>query len=488
MQKSSQFWLLLLFYFILLIIYTVTSFISWNYLGVVFVINLILLFRILDNISKISFKIFLIEILLFLVGWSVGSLFWMINVDNGIFAIFSITLEHYILFIIFYIIQKWLNFKVIFFIPFWLLFELFNNYFSFTFPWLTIGNVIANQGYLVNWYKITGVIGGSLWLLLISLSLYKVIVKKKKIKKLILFVICFITPFIVFQLSKIYYNEPISIIRGDKLNVATVNPEYFDKRTLKDRFVYNVTKGLSKKEKIDLLLIPETSVRGMFSNTFFTKTFVYKYFKKSIEDKDVRNIIFGSSGFFKKNYLANAAIFMDKDTSLTKVKKRLVPYSEYMFPTFYPFFDKKFYRSDIPDSEKSINNKLKIKLLICYESIYPYYVSEKFNKVNFIVLLSSEHFMNGSFYGQKQYNNLIRLRAIENNRELIKSSSFGSSIHYDSNGKIKYIGNKKFNYFSIFSKEKNDKTIFTLYGLYSNILIILILFSYSFIDRLISKN
>ena len=44
--------------------------------------------------------------------------------------------------------------------------------------------------------------------------------------------------------------------------------------------------------------------------------------------------------------------------------------------------------------------------------------------------------MHGSYFAKKQYNNIVRLRAIENNRYLIKNSFEGTSLVFSAKGNI----------------------------------------------------
>lgn len=57
----------------------------------------------------------------------------------------------------------------------WLWFEWFFHNSEISWPWLTLGNAWAEQSALVQWYEYTGVLGGSLWTLLLAILLYQVL-------------------------------------------------------------------------------------------------------------------------------------------------------------------------------------------------------------------------------------------------------------------------------------------------------------------------
>ena len=54
------------------------------------------------------------------------------------------------------------------FVIFWLSFEYLHLNWDLSWPWLTLGNVFSESLFLINWYKYTGVLGGSLWILIIN--------------------------------------------------------------------------------------------------------------------------------------------------------------------------------------------------------------------------------------------------------------------------------------------------------------------------------
>jgi apolipoprotein N-acyltransferase len=60
------------------------------------------------------------------------------------------------------------------FIVFWLAFEHLHMDWDLTWPWLTLGNAFAEQTGIVQWYELTGALGGSLWVLLVNLLLFRV--------------------------------------------------------------------------------------------------------------------------------------------------------------------------------------------------------------------------------------------------------------------------------------------------------------------------
>ena len=132
----------------------------------------------------------------------------------------------------------------------------------------------------------------------------------------------------------------------------------------------------------------------------------------------------------------NGISFIDNNNVLFRTKKKYVPISEYTPKVLTPFFGRTTYLKNRNDDNKIIFKKLKSMPFVCYEILFSDFVANHSYNSNLIILLASEDFMHGSFFGKKQYNDLIRIRAIENNRYLIKNSFEGTSFLVSPKGDI----------------------------------------------------
>ncbi|NCB09508.1 MAG: apolipoprotein N-acyltransferase, partial [Bacteroidia bacterium] len=72
------------------------------------------------------------------------------------------------------------NLGYIAWIVFWITFEFFHFHWEIEWPWLTLGNGFANQVKMVQWYEFTGTLGGSLWILVMNVLLFKLFVAIKQ--------------------------------------------------------------------------------------------------------------------------------------------------------------------------------------------------------------------------------------------------------------------------------------------------------------------
>ena len=65
--------------------------------------------------------------------------------------------------------------KTPFFIPFaliWMGYEYFHLSWDLAWPWLNLGNALATVPVLIQWYEVTGVRGGTFWILLVNFALF----------------------------------------------------------------------------------------------------------------------------------------------------------------------------------------------------------------------------------------------------------------------------------------------------------------------------
>lgn len=434
--------------FFLIVILTVSAFISWNYFGILFLLNGIFLFYTLKKYLHKGFLKYMTNVLIFIITWMFGAFFWVFEIENGFFAmlitIFLTTLPFCLMFII---NKKFKYLNILTFIPIWLLYEAFNNFTSLSFPWITMGNVFSTNVFLVQWYKFTGVLGGTLWFLLLSYSLLKLIyiLNHKKILQLILVFICPI--FINYGFTNANEKSKNDSFLINKTFV-TFNNERIYKTLNKDElafYIFNKTKTVDGNYKV--LLIPEMTFRGEnLDNYKFSN--VYKFLKNIVDKNNFNEVYYGSTIFKSKTYIANSSFFLSKNQNYIKSKKKLVIYNEYV-PKFISekLYKKKFNPNAYDNSDEIIKNTGVIPL-ICYEAFYSYFVLNKNNNAEIIYLISSEMFFNNSKFGKKQYNNFLKLRCIENGIPMIKASNSGETLVINSNGKIIFRSQKEINVFN----------------------------------------
>jgi apolipoprotein N-acyltransferase len=206
-----------------------------------------------------------------------------------------------------------------------------------------------------------------------------------------------------------------------------------------------------KKDSVNLLLLPELFLDGEYWKETFAESSAYNDLQKFIAEKFPNSTLLVGTTLKKLKKSTHTSEF-DKfnviaiiDSSRIvkfKTKKEFIPKTE-NWPKFL---------DDIIPSPSSANYSLsadpnffdvpnaRIFLAICYESTFEKYCSESL-KVNsdLIVLLASESFLKSNKTALKQYLNICKIRAIENQQYFIKCSNEGYSAVISPKGNIEQI-------------------------------------------------
>ena len=115
-----------------------------------------------------SGKVFIHAYLSFLI-YNLGTTFWIYfaSPEGAYMAFILNSLFMSLAFYAYHLARKHLSTKFgwFFLIVFWVGFEHAHYHWELSWPWLTLGNVFSLYPQVVQWYEITGVMGGSIWLL-----------------------------------------------------------------------------------------------------------------------------------------------------------------------------------------------------------------------------------------------------------------------------------------------------------------------------------
>ena len=110
--------------------------------------------------------------------WNLATTYWIYNatVAGAAAAVIANALQMSLIFMLFRWFKKRTNEKLgyMFLIIAWLAWEHFYFDAEISWPWLTLGNTLATSHYLAQWYEYTGTLGGSLWILLVNVVLFRI--------------------------------------------------------------------------------------------------------------------------------------------------------------------------------------------------------------------------------------------------------------------------------------------------------------------------
>lgn len=171
-------------------------------------------------------------------------------------------------------------------------------------------------------------------------------------------------------------------------------------------------------------------------------------------------------------------------------KSHLVPFGEYMpLKKILPF--KKLTHGFIDYTEGNgglvylDKYNLKIKPLICYESIFPDFVRTNNETVDVIINVTNDAWY-GKSSGPYQHFYISRSRTIENGLPMVRVANNGISAIIDPLGRvIKKLDLNEINYIDgLIPKKLNSPTIFSIFG---NITILLIIFFIFSVNYLLDK-
>lgn len=441
-----------------------------------------------------SLKIFLLSWLSFLI-WNALAYRWlyfakpefgataMENQQAIIAYFFPVILNSLfmaIVFISYHFIRKehgeWYGFA---FLPaFWMAFEKLHLNWDFSWPWLNLGNGFASYYKWIQWYDLTGTFGGTLWIWVANLILFKAVMlylehgNKKLMKKLIIaFVVVVLLPIGISYLTYYNYEE-----KGEEINVVVIQPELDPYREKYEKSSAEILQEIiTEGEKvmtqdIDLIVTPETSFPGredvvmndlqLDPNIIQLNQWISKYpktvfiggtsmveFTNATQAPNLTSIPYKEDVWVNRY---NSAIQLENQNDSIPYyhKSKLVVGVEY-FP--YPSILKPLLGNLMLDfggstysltkSQNKTNfvnqqNTAEIAPTICYESIYGEFTSEFVKNGANLISISTNDSWWGNTDGHRQFLDYARLRAIENRRSIARSANSGISAFINQRGDV----------------------------------------------------
>ncbi|MCB0477543.1 MAG: apolipoprotein N-acyltransferase [Crocinitomicaceae bacterium] len=425
------------------------------------------LFQNKDRSYKIYFYSFLTFFLynLITVWW-----IWFASEGGAIMAVVANSIVMVLPIAAFHVTKKFVGVKEgyigLFF--YWLGFEYMHYHWELSWPWLNFGNMFANHHYLVQWYSYSGVLGGTMWILLVNMLFYliakNVFFKKESwnIQTPLLVLQAILILFPVISSLIIYYNYEEE---GDELNVLIIQPnidpyQKFSSITPDqqiDKIIHLVEQKMD--ESVDLIIAPETALPMSINEDGIEKNGFILRISQKLEEWNGPDLLIGSSThlyFDHKNSYAsrnlgngvwleayNSALLISRNKPIQIYhKSQLVLGVERLpFPAIFEnmAIDMGGTTGTLGAEEKPFCLKSKgmeITPCICYESVYGGYVAE-FSRLgsDFIAIMTNDGWWKDT-PGYKQHLNFARLRAIENRKFITRSANTGISAILNSRGDV----------------------------------------------------
>jgi len=355
------------------------------------------------------------------------------------------------------------------FIAYWLAFEYLHLNWDITWPWLSLGNVFAKHNYAVQWYEYTGMLGGSLWVLLVNVFLFKLFIKTSK-KSIIGVSALIILPIVFGFLLRLKYIDPSIKKIGYETIIVQPNVDPYKDKFTRGQEVNTLRKMLLMAEQeiteqTSYVIMPETAVVEYIDEDHIDEHQSIRLIKDFVKRHPQIHLITGVStynfyeegqkvdatarktreGEFYESY--NTSMEFDAEGGVNFYhKSKLVPGVEKMpYPAIFGFLE--YFSLDMGGISGSLGSddsatvfragdKPDLAPLICYESVFPDVV-RRFGQqgANLILVMTNDGWWRDTD-GYKQHMYYACLRAIENRQEVIRSANTGISCHIDRTGKI----------------------------------------------------
>lgn len=405
---------------------------------------------------------------------------WVYNASPG-GAIFMLFANSFLMLLpfLFYRFAKrliGLNKALILFAVAWLSFEYTHYRWDLAYPWLTLGNSFATSTSIIQWYEYTGVLGGSLWIIVSNIIVFRLITNYSK--RLTYSIGVWIIAPIIWS---VYLGSQISDSNCSEKEVLLIQPNIDPYEKFKpgksdehlSTFLDLMDSGITENTR--LIVLPETALVGNTNENYLAGNYDVRKLQMFLKKHPRVGILVGASThrFYEegeklptypryyepedKYYDSyNTAVKLDQDLAPeTYHKSKLVPGVESLpFPQFFKYFDaalkldfggvsgnlgkdkeaKTFYYT--LSANDSFTDNLNVAPLICYESVFGEYVGDFTRKgANLFAVITNDGWWKNT-PGHKQHMHYARLRAIEYRRYVVRSANTGISCIINDNGEV----------------------------------------------------
>ncbi len=362
-------------------------------------------------------------------------------------------------------------------IAFWICFEYLHLSWDLSWPWLNLGNGFANYPMFVQWYSITGVFGGDIWILAANILVYKLLLNtfgmfRSKKNALILAAglgLWLLIPSTISIITYYTYHET-----EDPYTCVVVQPnvdpfnEKFSSMS-EDMQLEKMLRLARQKvdEQTDYLIFPETALPNGVVEDEINENAHVDSLKALIQKYPKLKIVIGVSSYIyykphqklsvtaryvkEGDYwydVCNTAMYLTADAPPVMYhKSKLVPGVEMMpFPRLLKPLQK--YAIDLggmagtnaTQETRTVfgtqEYKAKIAPVICYESIYGGFLTGYMrNGATLIFIITNDGWWENT-PGYRQHFQYARLRAIENRRSIARSANTGISGFINQRGDV----------------------------------------------------
>lgn len=353
-----------------------------------------------------------------------------------------------------------------YFICAWMAVEYFNQHSMLGTPYFLLGSGFGMNPELIQFYTYSGVEGGSLLVLLVNggvFLLVEAIRSKSPSWKPTVFILLLLSP---FGFSRFL---PAELAENKKIHIVALHSNIETYTDENHQFPERMITYLWKQSKTaispntELLIWPETIVSNLGWISNFSGDKAFKTLDSILREYPQLTICTGGYAFstvsgkedvyarfspdFNLYYNTHNIAYSTSQNRPIQFRSKdiFIPFQERIpllntFPWMRNFADlvgANTMVSPFPQDQEihRTSKGTSYAPILCFESIYPIFLSEKAKDAEFICILANEYW-NRNLAGSDQYLHVNVGIAIQNRITIVRSSNSGKSAIIDRNGKI----------------------------------------------------
>lgn len=412
--------------------------------------------------------------------WNLITTYWIYySTASGMAAAILLnTLFMSTVFLLYHHLAKRTSFttSVVFLTTLWICFEYLHLHWDFSWPWLNLGNGFSEYTGWIQWYEYTGTFGGTLWVWLVNLIVFKFLLLYRQHKDqsilyrgLLKLILSIGIPIGISQIISARYSVPTDKNNFEVLLLQPNIDPYDQKYDLGDEEIGKLLLRMTDEnigDSTKLVVAPETVFADGTERAYFHQSFAYQYGEELLKRHPQTSLLSGISFYDfirnedsikpQTNFLRPGLWFNDynsafllspqrKDQFYNKTKLvvgvETFPYQNILKPILGDIMINlggtvaKKTTQDFRSSFGFDNNKT-TGPIICYESVYGQFVNGYVqNGAQFLSIITNDAWWEDT-QGHKQHLSYARLRALENRRDIARSANTGISAFINQKGEI----------------------------------------------------
>lgn len=462
---------------LLLILPALLLWAGWTFAPLFFLLffGFIPLFELVKRLNGASKPRFFLKLYAAILLWNISLTWWVWNSTPAGAAVMLVlnTLFMCIPFLLYRKLHQKLGVTSVYlFVLLWLCYEFLHHRWDLSWPWLTLGNGLAGVPWLVQWYDITGTLGGSAFVLAMNVLIWHALFNPQRkivLYPVLLFALVFVSSWFNGWKFRTYFEN-----RKDKADVVALQSNYdpwtekFNRNPMDLEAEMMRLSATAVDSNTDLLVWPETALTAGIdvnstkqnSQLVQLELFRRKYPKLAIlSGADMQEMYQNKptrpSGTARPTEdpntwwdAYNSAVFLNDSGNVQWYHKTiLVPGTEQMpFVDALPWIndlavklDKNSISGSLGKSKNHLvfgNGSLHVAPAICYEGIYGGHVGQFVRqKANLIAIITNDGWW-GNTPVHEQHLRYGLLRAIEHRRWVVRAANTGISCFADPMGTV----------------------------------------------------